>query len=313
MSTEMGRQILEAVKAYVASHVDRVLVRVESLASALDELHGVVRSLPAPERGAKGDRGDDGHTPSPDELRALIAPLIPAAIPGPMGPPGECGAKGAAPTESELVAIIRPLIPPAIPGEPGRPGEPGARGIDGHTPTVDELREIITPLIPPPVVGERGADGINGKDGRDGTDGRDAWQLEIHAAIDEEKSYPRGSYARHVGGLWRAFEATHGMRGWECIVDGIADETESVLDDGRTIVRRTLYSSGKAFERTIRMPVVLDRGVYKSDIPYQPGDAVTWAGSIWIAQRRDDAVPYGKPGTPSSGWRLAVKAGRDAR
>jgi hypothetical protein len=58
---------------------------------------------------------------------------------------------------------------------------------------------------------------------------------------------------------------------------------------------------------------VLDRGVYKHDAPYSPGDAVTWAGSIWIAQRRDDSIPYGKPGTPNSGWRLAVKAGRDAR
>jgi hypothetical protein len=313
MSTELGRQILDAVKTYVAGHVDRVLARVEQISTAVDDLRSVVRSLPAPETGPKGDRGDDGLTPSSDELRALIAPMIPAPIPGPAGPTGERGADGETPTVEQIEKLIRPLIPPAIPGEPGRPGEPGVPGINGRTPSADELRDLMTPLIPAPIIGERGADGLHGKDGRDGVDGRDALQLDILPTIDQSKSYCRGSYARHAGGLWRAFESTHGMRGWECLVDGIADETESVLDDGRTIVRRTVYSSGRTFERTINTSVVLDRGVYKSDAPYKPGDAVTWAGSIWIAQRRDDATPYAKPGTPNSGWRLAVKAGRDAR
>lgn len=313
MSTELGKQILDAVKAYVASHVQRVMSRIEEVASSLDELRTVVRSLPPPERGATGARGEDGHTPTIDELRDLITPLIPAPVAGPPGPRGESGVDGQSPSDDHLLKLIRPLIPSPIPGDPGRPGEPGVRGADGRTPTIDELRDLIVPLIPAPIPGERGVDGLAGANGRDGVDGRDALQLEILPDIDTSKSYCRGSYARHAGGLWRAFESTHGMRGWECLVDGIADETESVLDGGRTIVRRTVYSSGRTFERTINMAVVLDRGVYKHDVPYKPGDAVTWAGSIWIAQRRDDAIPYGKPGTPDSGWRLAVKAGRDAR
>lgn len=55
-------------------------------------------------------------------------------------------------------------------------------------------------------------------------------------------------------------------------------------------------------------PVVLDRGVWKEGT-YQHGDAVTWAGSFWIAQRATDA----KPDSPDSGWRLAVKRGRDGK
>ncbi|HFS3955055.1 TPA: hypothetical protein ACHY0P_005121, partial [Escherichia coli] len=54
-------------------------------------------------------------------------------------------------------------------------------------------------------------------------DGRDATALEILPAIDDQKSFPRGTYATHQGGLWRAYEKTHGMRGWECLVDGVAD------------------------------------------------------------------------------------------
>lgn len=356
MSTELGKQILEAIKAYVASHVERVLARVNQLAASLDELQTTVRSLPAPQRGEKGEPGDAGRTPTSEELTALIAPLIPAPIPGPPGAPGapgEPGAKGDMPSTEDLLAIIQPLVPPAIPGrdgepgapgadghtptaeelrsiitplipspipgrdgepgEPGKPGEPGAPGADGHTPTTEELRSIITPLIPSPIPGERGKDGVDGKDGRNGVDGRDALQLEVLPAIDEARSYPRGTYARHAGGLWRSFEATHGMRGWECIVEGIAEETETLQEDGRTIIRRTLYSSGRMFERSISMAVVLDKGVFKADARYAPGDAVTWAGSVWIAQSRADGSPYGKPGTPASGWRLAVKAGRDAR
>lgn len=312
MSTELGRQILEAVKAYVASHVERVRSRVEQVASSLDELRITVESLPKPQKGDKGDRGDDGHPPTTEQLRDIIAPLIPAAVPGQAGERGE---KGEPPGTEELLAMIRPLVPRAAPpGERGERGERGQAGIDGHTHSVEELREIITPLIPAPIAGESGIDGSNGRDGRDGADGRDAAQIDVLPVIDESRSYPRGTYARQAGGLWRAFESTHGMRGWECIVEGIAEESETLCEDGRTLVRRTLYSSGRTFERSITMATVLDKGVYKTDVQYAPGDAVTWAGSVWIAQRRDDiALPYGKPGTAGSGWRLAVKAGRDAR
>ncbi|ENK5579374.1 portal protein, partial [Escherichia coli] len=41
-------------------------------------------------------------------------------------------------------------------------------------------------------------------------DGRDATALEILPAIDDQKSFPRGTYATHQGGLWRAYEKTHG-------------------------------------------------------------------------------------------------------
>lgn len=56
-------------------------------------------------------------------------------------------------------------------------------------------------------------------------------------------------------------------------------------------------------------PVVLDRGVFKAGQPYERGDAVSWAGSLWIAQR----ATVDKPDGPESGWRLAVKKGRDGK
>ncbi|EOO1372649.1 phage portal protein, partial [Escherichia coli] len=62
-------------------------------------------------------------------------------------------------------------------------------------------------------------------------DGRDATALEVLPAIDDQKSFPRGTYATHLGGLWRAYEKTHGMRGWECLVDGVADIDVSMTDE----------------------------------------------------------------------------------
>lgn len=87
----------------------------------------------------RGQKGEDGHTPTSDELQELILPLIPPLIPEPIK-----GEDGLTPTEEELLSLIVPLIPEPIKGE------------DGKTPTKAELRKIIEPLIPEPIKGEDG-------------------------------------------------------------------------------------------------------------------------------------------------------------
>jgi hypothetical protein len=80
------------------------------------------------------------------------------------------------------------------------------------------------------------------------------------------------------------------------------------LDDGRTF--KFCFTRGEvchSFE--FAFPVVLDRGVFTAGKQYVEGDAVTWGGSLWIAQRATDA----KPDAPDSGFRLAVKRGRDGK
>jgi hypothetical protein len=51
-------------------------------------------------------------------------------------------------------------------------------------------------------------------------------------------------------------------------------------------------------------------GVWKADVRYGEGAAVTQDGSLWIA--RAIAPPGEKPGD-SDAWQLAVKRGRDGR
>ena len=63
----------------------------------------------------------------------------------------------------------------------------------------------------------------------------------------------------------------------------------------------------KTFNLTV--PAVIDRGVFKEGQAYTLGDAVTFGGSLWIAQKDTGEKPDG----PDTGWRLAVKKGRDGR
>lgn len=139
-------------------------------------------------------------------------------------------------------------------------------------------------------------------------DGRDALQLEVLPAIDEAKSYTRGTYAKHAGGLWRAFEQTSGMRGWECIVEGVKELQVDMADKRLSV--KAVMSSGAFAEMVKELPLQIYRGVFKSDNPYYQGDTVTWAGSLWHCNVTGTKA---QPGDGSSDWTLAVKKGRDGR
>jgi hypothetical protein len=143
---------------------------------------------------------------------------------------------------------------------------------------------------------------------KDGEPGRDAAHIEILPAIDPEKSYPRGTYATHLGGLFRAYQTTEKMHGWECIVDGVADVTFQQISD-RKFNLQVVRSSGAVDERNCYLPVMVYRGVF---VPgdYEPGDTVTWAGSMWHCQQPTSDKP-GEIG--SKGWTLCVKKGRDGK
>nr|DAH21663.1 MAG TPA: hypothetical protein [Caudoviricetes sp.] len=141
------------------------------------------------------------------------------------------------------------------------------------------------------------------------SDGRDALQIELEPCIDETKSYPRGTYATHKGGLWRSYQKTDGMRGWECIVDGVAG-VNIQQDEERLFTISLEKSSGLVDVKTFAIPVTIYRDVFKAGKEYEPGDTVTWAGSLWHCNEKTADKP-GEPGT--KGWTLAVKKGRDLR
>jgi hypothetical protein len=181
-------------------------------------------------------------------------------------------------------------------GADGKPGIDGV-GIDGQD-------------------GRDGVDGLHGKDGRDGIDGKsvtveqvremflDMYQVhQAQWALDFERR-AQDLLQRSIDRIEKPRDGKDGKDGRDGL--GVEDFTLSI--DGRDVTA-TIKRGDFVKSHTVRIPALLDRGVFKEIADYEKGDGVTWGGSFWIAQK--DA-PEGKPGSGPD-WRLAVKAGRDAR
>lgn len=160
---------------------------------------------------------------------------------------------------------------------------------------VDAIARAAAELIPAPVIPQP-------------EHGRDAIDLEILPAIDESKQYARGTYAAHNGGLWKSYERTHGMRGWECIVDGVA-AVNVVQDSDREFSVTLAKSSGDEVVQKFAMPIQIYKGVHRDGEAYDQHDNVTWAGSQWTSTKAQNTD---KPGA-SDAWTLCVKAGRNGK
>ena len=163
------------------------------------------------------------------------------------------------------------------------------------------------------ITAERGLPGQDGRDGRDGLDGapgRDALTLEVLDEIDCTRMYRRGTFARHAGGLVRAYRTTDVFAGdlekagWHVVVRGVA-AVECVAVDERTSVLRVAMTDGERIEHAI--PKLNYRGLYRLG-EYQCGDCVTHAGSVWHCERATSQAP--KEGED---WVLMVKEGRPGR
>lgn len=168
-------------------------------------------------------------------------------------------------------------------------------GQDAEPVDLDVLARAAASLVPVPEV-------------KQPENGRDALDLEILPSIDEAKQYPRGSYANHNGGLWKSYERTHGMRGWECIVDGLA--AVNVVQNGAREFSVTLAkSSGASVVQKFVLPVQVYKGVYRDSEVYEAHDTVTWGGSQWVSTKAENSD---KPGA-SDAWQMCVKAGRNGK
>jgi hypothetical protein len=91
--------------------------------------------------------------------------------------------------------------------------------------------------------------------------------------------------------------------------DGLGFDDLEVLYDGERGFTFRMAKGDQVKEFAFKVPMVLDRDVFKETNTYEKGDGVTFAGSFWIAQKDN---PAGKPNDGSSkDWRLAVKRGRN--
>lgn len=205
-----------------------------------------------------------------------------------------------------------------IAGPAGLPGKNGAPGLDGRDGKDGKDAEPFNPESIRSMLAEMVANAVAEiPRPKDGEPGRDALQIDILPSIDASRSYPRGTFAQHAGGTLYAFRRTDPLTadieksGWSVCMNGVAEEREELSEDGRTYIRTTVYTSGAQMVREQKSQAIMDRGVYKSDVTYQKGDAVTWGGSSYIANCETSVKPDSIEGRTA--WRLMAKRGRDGR
>jgi hypothetical protein len=305
----LAQKMISAVKAHVADAVRGITGR-------LDDLDARLKAIPAGpsgERGEPGPRGEVGAAGAPGLPGERGADGAPGDVgpQGPAGPRGEAGEKGPAGERGEPgprgdAGAHGEIGACGERGAAGTPGDPGRDGSSVHPDTValmvaDRVAKAVA-AIPQP------------KDGRDGQDGRDAAELDILPSIDESKSYRRGQWASHAGGLIRAARATDPVvdghilaAGWVVMVEGVSAVDVTQSEDPREIEVTCALTGGAKSAVRFHVPMVIDRGVWREG-PYEQGDHVSWDGSGWIAQRASAE----KPGT-SDAWRLSTKRGRDGK
>lgn len=281
------------VKAEIAKLPAQAALELPDVATMVSE---AVAAIPVPR---------DGKSVTVDDITPVLQELVSNAV---AEIPAPKDGKGFDP--AMLKQAVEEAVSEAVAAIPV-PQDGKSVTTEDVQPMIQELVSASMPELPDvkSLVNEAIAALPAAEPGKDGENGRDALALEILPFIDEGKSYPRGSYATHNGGLWRAYEKTHGMRGWECLVDGVSgiDIQQSEQRNFTLTVSRT---SGASETKSFDVPVMIYQGVFKSGQEYLPGDTVTWGGSLWHC----DEQTQDKPGeTGSKGWTLAAKRGRDGR
>jgi len=234
-----AKAIAPVIKAYISKSMEAMSEKLHSdidarITSLNESVKAGIADIPAPDIGA---------------IVSQVAELIPAPVKGEDG-------------KSVTIEEIQPMIDDAavkavanlpVPKD-GQQGEKGEKGEDGASISQDAVRAMINEAV---------AEIMRGiKQPADGAPGRDALDIDLMAGIDEQKTYQRGSWATHRGGIWRAHSTTDGMRGWECVVDGITSYSFEQVD-ARNCLAVAEMASGKVTKKAMVMPTMIYCGVFR--------------------------------------------------
>ncbi len=291
----------ESVAADVIREMDQLVPR--AVADA-------IAAFPVPKDGLPGEKGLDG-APGKDGIDGKNG------IDGKDGAPGEKG----------------------LDGKDGAPGEDGADGKDVDAETLKGLvaevskdlvlmlpvaptAEEVAALIPVPVNGKDGAPGLDGKDGLPGLDGKDGLPgINGEKGLDGKDGVSLKDLVILQSGI---LAATFSDGATKQIGKVVGDDGAPGLDgkdgapglDGKdgapgadVVIEDVVRLIQNEVQKQVLAPLAeAYKGVWKPG-SYNRGDAVTWNGSLFIANADTDK----KPEDGDGGWKLAVKRGRDGK
>jgi hypothetical protein len=261
-----------------------------------DFANRIVKLIPVPKDGKDGVNGKDA---SEDDIieKVLSNIVIPEPIKGDKG-------------DSVDISVVEELVSKAVSSIPAP--KDGADGKDAEQVDINSIVDLVIQSIPVP------KDGVDGKsidedvviekvlksipnpvDGKDGTS----------VSLDDLKPYLDASVAKWQVDFERnAFDILQksvnnfpkpekGEKG----EDGFGIESFEQVDD-RTV--KAVYKRGdEIVEKEFKFPSIIYKGVYQQG-KHEKGDAVTFAGSLWIAKKDTENPP-----SKNDDWQLAVKRG----
>lgn len=290
-----GKAFGQEIVAVVKEHIERSLA---PLHERIIDLEKQLAEQPKPKD------GEPGKSITVEDVAPLIADEVAkavATIPAPKdGDPGKDA-------DPELIkTMVAEAVAALPPAEKGRDADP----VDMERMVAEHVQRAVA-AMPVPNDGKDGAPGANGKDGAPGTDGQNG--KDGRNGLDAVKFFrdDRGHLivVKSDGstddlGEYVGKDGAAGERGKDGI-DGVGfdDMSCEVRDDGVYLV----WEKGDLVKEA-RLPIPMDKGVFKEGQSYRAGDGVTWAGSFWIAQEPTTDKP-----DSGKGWRLAIKKGRDGK
>lgn len=278
----MGDLIREAVQP-LHEKIEDLEKQLAERPDVAAEVRAAVQALPLPVNGKDADM---------DEVRAFIAEQV-AAIPTP-----ENGKSVTAEDVAPLIAAEVAKLPPAEPGK--------SITVDDVAPMLEKAvqsmrdsaeKAVSDAIATIPVV-------------KDGEPGKSVTVEDVEPVLKVAvASWALEFERRAQDTIQRALDKIVQPKDGEPGRDGLGFDDLAVEYDGEKTITLKMQRGDVVKEANIVMPINIDRGIFKEGQSYTPGDSVTWGGSYWIAQRDTGA----KPDSPDSGWRLAVKKGRDGK
>ncbi|MDF3606326.1 hypothetical protein PE067_09360 [Paracoccus sp. DMF-8] len=280
--------IVKAATAPILSRIEAMERRIEALPVPRDGKDADAAAIAALVRAeVKADldaiKGLILEQPELPDIPALIEVAVDEAVKAlPVAKYGEPGASvtvvDVLPALQEQVKAYLDATPVPQDGKDGRDGADGAPGKDG-------------------------APGAAGEPGRDGLDVKDLFRADggrLVAVMSDGTTKDLGVFVGSDGA-----DGAPGQDGKDGS-DGLGfEDLDFVTDDHGRVTAR--FQRGDLV-KSVRLPGIVDRGPFKAGEAYEKGDAVSYGGSLWIAQAGTSAKPDG-----GDGWRLAVKKGRDGR
>lgn len=284
-----GIELAGIVKAATAP----IMARMDALEKALAE-------RPEP---AHGKDGRDGKDADPDAVAALVLDQIKGSL---------------SDMQDAVDAIPEAPVLPVLPDIAAMVGDAVAKAVSEWPDFVAMIGEAVAKAVAEIPTPRDGVDGKDGVDGRDGADGKDGERGEAGRDGLDVKDMLRADGGRLIAvmsdgttkdlGQFVGADGRDGANGKDGADGrdglGFEDLMFDADEHGRPVAK---FQRGEVV-KTASLPCIIDRGPYRVDEDYRKGDAVSFGGSLWIAQVDTSERPES-----GAAWRLAVKKGRDGR